>query len=449
MSYVKKLNAKSFFMFLLMSLAVLSAPSFAQTSSSNQSSIEVNRAAAQQLLADGQANAALRRIEQVIIAAPRDLSARFFRAQILVGLGRGDEVREELLLMSSLKLSTDDQAKAAALLAQIDGGADPFSGKLTLKLAMGYADNVNAWPKNGTTTAGGVELPLPDPLHQKFDPVSDRVTEGVVSFSGKQMLNERRDLAAKFGVSGKLKEAADTVNADQKFLAGNIGIEKQFSAGIMIEAGIAKSDLNRVNRRNDTDVNSDVSMIKYSAGTAVKLPHQMRLAYQFEYAKHDHRNSSGADLSDAKTKTSRLSLGGPVHETVYLRGSLSHARTSSDQKTAIRSVAENGKTRVNKHANSASLLALVVLPHQQRIIGSATYRHSKYTRQYVNVGKRRRDKTQIYALGYSIDGGQFMPELEKIRFGFDISHARTNSNQASAEIHSKTYMLLASRSFDL
>ena len=91
----------------------------------------------------------------------------------------------------------------------------------------------------------------------------------------------------------------------------------------------------------------------------------------------------------------------------------------------------------------------MVLPHQQRIIGSATYRHSKYTRQYVNVGKRRRDKTQIYALGYSIDGGQFMPELEKIRFGFDISHARTNSNQASAEIHSKTYMLSASRSFDL
>jgi hypothetical protein len=260
-------------MFLLMSLAVVSAPSFAQTSSSDKSSIEANRAAAQQLLADGQPNVALRRIEQVIIVAPRDLSARFFRAQILVGLGRGDEVREELRLMSSLKLSTDNQAKAAALLAQIDDEADPFSGKLTLKLGMGYADNVNAWPKNGTTTAGGVDLPLPDPLNQKFDPVSDRVTEGVMSFSGKQMLNERRDLVAKFGVSGKLKEAADTVSADQKFLAGNIGIEKQFSAGIMIEAGIAKSDLNRVNRRKDTDVNSDVSMTKYSAGTAVKLPH--------------------------------------------------------------------------------------------------------------------------------------------------------------------------------
>jgi hypothetical protein len=35
-------------------------------------------------------------------------------------------VREELLLMSSLKLSNDDQAKAAALLAQIDGGRIHF-----------------------------------------------------------------------------------------------------------------------------------------------------------------------------------------------------------------------------------------------------------------------------------------------------------------------------------
>ena len=126
MSCAKKLNMKSFFMFIVMSLAVVSAPGLAQTNATDGASIEANRAAAQQLLADGQPNAALRRIEQVIIAAPRDLSARFFRAQILVSLDRGDEVREELLLMSSLKLSTDDQAKAAAFLAQIDGGRIHF-----------------------------------------------------------------------------------------------------------------------------------------------------------------------------------------------------------------------------------------------------------------------------------------------------------------------------------
>ena len=63
---------------------------------------------------------------------------------------------------------------------------------------------------------------------------------------------------------------------------------------------------------------------------------------------------------------------------------------------------------------------IAMLPHQQRIIGSATYRHAKYARQYVDVGKRRRDKTQINALDYSKDG-------------LDITHARTDSNQASAK----------------
>ena len=78
----------------------------------------------------------------------------------------------------------------------------------------------------------------------------------------------------------------------------------------MIEAGITKSDLNRVNRRKDTDVNSDVSMTKYSAGTAVKLPHQMRLAYRFEYAKHDHRNRNGEICQTPKPKPAGFLLAG-------------------------------------------------------------------------------------------------------------------------------------------
>ena len=137
MSYVTKLNPKIFFTFLLISLAAASPMSFAQTTAATMQNIEANSAAAQKLLADGMPNEALQRIEQVIIAAPRDLSARFFRTQILVSLGRGQEVRQELQLMSSLKLSANEQAKVNALLAQIEGQSDPFSRKLTVKLAMG------------------------------------------------------------------------------------------------------------------------------------------------------------------------------------------------------------------------------------------------------------------------------------------------------------------------
>ena len=102
MSNFTKLNPKIFFAFLLMSLAAASPMSFAQTSAATTQNIEANRAAAQKLLADGMLNEALQRIEQVIIAAPRDLSARFFRSQILVSLGRGQEVCQEVELMASL-----------------------------------------------------------------------------------------------------------------------------------------------------------------------------------------------------------------------------------------------------------------------------------------------------------------------------------------------------------
>ena len=82
-------------------------------------------------------------------------------------------------------------------------------------------------------------------------------------------------------------------------------------------------------------------------------------------------------------------------------------------------------------------------------VASATYRQSEFKWQYVNDNTRRRDKTWLLSLGYSIDAGELTPELDKIRFGLNITHTRSKSNQASAEIHSRTYMLLASRSFDL
>ena len=64
--------------------------------------------------------------------------------------------------------------------------------------------------------------------------------------------------------------------------------------------------------------------------------------------------------------------------------------------------------------------------------------NAKYKRHYVDDNTRRRDKTWLLSLGYSIEVGELTPELDKIRFGLDVTHARIKSNQASAEIHSKT-----------
>jgi multisubunit Na+/H+ antiporter MnhG subunit len=64
----------------------------------------------------------------------------------------------------------------------------------------------------------------------------------------------------------------------------------------------------------------------------------------------------------------------------------------------VASLADNGKRRMNKHSNTASLLAFLVLPYQQRLIARATYRQSKYKWQYVHDRTRRRDKTWLLSL---------------------------------------------------
>ena len=146
--------------------------------------IAAERAAAQDALAAGNRQEALRRIENVLRFKPSDLSARFFRAQLLVSMGRGDEIRDEIELLSRLRLPDSEVAKAEALLAKIDKDMKRLSGKITLRGEVGYADNVNTWPANGEVTRGGLTYPLPDPIYQKFDAVSDRITAGKLILSG-------------------------------------------------------------------------------------------------------------------------------------------------------------------------------------------------------------------------------------------------------------------------
>ena len=64
--------------------------------------LEDKRKEAQQFFADGELQKALNSINQFIIASPADIRARFFRAQMLAALGRGEEIIEELKLMTRL-----------------------------------------------------------------------------------------------------------------------------------------------------------------------------------------------------------------------------------------------------------------------------------------------------------------------------------------------------------
>ena len=115
--------------FLLFSVA-MSQTGFAQAALTAEQ-VMAERSAAQSALANGDRVEALRRIEIVVRAIPDDLSARFFRAQLLVAMGRGAEIRDEIELMTMLNLPNAERQKARKLLAKIDSEGKCLSGKIT------------------------------------------------------------------------------------------------------------------------------------------------------------------------------------------------------------------------------------------------------------------------------------------------------------------------------
>ena len=116
----------------------------AQSATPDDTVIKTERRAAQQALASGNRVEALRRIEIVVRADPSDLSARFFRAQLLVSMGRGEEIRDEIELLTMLRLPESEIRKARALLAKIDKKEKRLNGKVKVRVQTGYADKITS-----------------------------------------------------------------------------------------------------------------------------------------------------------------------------------------------------------------------------------------------------------------------------------------------------------------
>lgn len=434
--------------FALSMTTSLNGTAFAQTSMS-AAQLEEQRKDAQKLFADGDLEASLKSIEKLIIAKPTDIKARFFRAQLLAALGRGEEIIEELKLMTRLNISAEDKQKAQNLITAIERDGRKWDATITLKAGMGRTDNVNSWPKGGERTSGGSNFPLPDPVNEKFKAISDTLTEGSVGIRGNYGLNENDDLNILFGFSGKRKDGADTVNADATTVSGNLGVEKVFSNGITTKFDFARTDLNRVNDKDGETVNTDIAIqtMKFELGR--KFGESNSGGYIFSTSQSDHKGTSTADLSDSTAETHSLYLGGLLGDKTFIRGTFSYAEVSSDLENDTVANLNKSKERVNKATTSFTLIGVHVLPYSQRVIGTATYKTAKFDEQEVNTGVKRKDDSQIYTLGYSIKGQQLWQPLGDISFGLDFSYSKTSSNQDSADITSKKYMFTITKKFKM
>ena len=115
----------------------------------NPKNSELNRQFAIERFAENDLKLALAAIERVIIAKPTDIPARFFRAKIVVLMNRGNEVKDELELITTLKLPQKDIQAAENLLSEIEKWNRKFTGNSTVLFGFGYTDNANNWSDIG------------------------------------------------------------------------------------------------------------------------------------------------------------------------------------------------------------------------------------------------------------------------------------------------------------
>ncbi|EHI49808.1 hypothetical protein HIMB100_00000920 [SAR116 cluster alpha proteobacterium HIMB100] len=403
------------------------------------------RGEAQQFLIDKKPEDALAKIVQVIIARPADLAARFFRSQILVSLGRGEEVRQELELMTTLKIPQADKDKAKQLIEAIDKMGRRFSGSFTLKAGLGYGNNVSSWPNGGETTSStGVNAGMPDPIYKKYDRIDDTIRSASVSFSGSYFLNDARSFKTNFGFSSSYKNAADTVSLDSKLFSVRVGLQSDFDSGMTVKGNLSKTSLNRVNDKAGTTVNSDISITGMDVELSQKLTDRLTLGYKLASSQNRNTKITKAKDSDANSLAHSVYLGSPIGGTAYgrLTGTINQSRAAENRQA--------NKKKADKDSKSLSGLLVKVLPHNQRIIATVSFSQTSHLNSANSINnKKRLDKTQSATLGYTIKGEEIWSPLGDISFAVDGTYSKTSSNQASARVHAKTITLSVSRKFEM
>ena len=401
------------------------------------------RAEAQQLVADKKPEDALAKIVQVIIARPADLPARFFRSQLLVSMGRGEEVRAELEVMSGLNIPEADKQKARQLIETIDKMGRKFSGSITLKGGFGYGNNINSWPNGGERSGtDGTLAPMPDSVYQKYQRISDTIRTASFSFSGSYFLNEARSLKSNFGFSASYKDGGDTVSLDNRMTSARVGLQNDYDTGTTVKLNATKTSLNRVNDKDGTTVTSDLAITSFDFDVSQKIFEKMSLGYKIVSSANRNSKIANAKNSDSNNLTNSVYLGSPLGKTAYGRVTLSQATARANETTSA------AKEKVNKDTNSVSALLVKVLPHQQRIIATATFSEGTHLKKLIS-GKKRVDETQSYSVGYTIKGEELWSRLGDMTVGVDGTYSKTSSNQASARVHARTISLTLSKKFEL
>ena len=445
----------------LLTCALMSASAMAsvtaEQAAAEPNNIELNRQFAQEQFAAGELKDALTGIERVIIASPLDLSARFFRINVMVLLNRGAEVRDELETILTLSLPSADLQRARDLLTAIDRKNAKLNARVTARLGVEYLDNANGWTDFKELADGTHEARVADSVNQfnagnNAKQLDDIATTATFSTSGSYALADDKATNLKFAVSASSKQLQDTLNQEAKTYSVRLGLSHAIGGSTM-ELGGNIADIDKVNYTNggDTAVNTDVDVTGYYFNYNRKLSGGASVNYRYSASAVENtgfNNAVDARQFDVDSTSHSLSLLRGLSRQTLGRLSYTYASTrNQDQALVVSGENAKAKTDGDTHTVEAGLF------HNRANGDSASARlkyadsRAKYKLQTFN--EKRQTQTTTLTVDYRVPMQRFVEGADGWTAGGGVSLSTADSNLANYERDSNTANLFVERRWDV
>jgi len=406
----------------------------------NKNDTELARTYAAELFAQKKFDQALAVIEDVIVAKPVDLAARFFRIQIMITLGRGEEVLDELEFMTTLKLPTSDLERAQSLIELVKRNESRLNATVSLKMGFDYNDNANSYNETGETwvTSDGstwTGTARTDTANNATKKLADTIYNTSVGYFGSYKLNDAQTRNLNFALSSTYKNGTDTINSDGVITLARFGYEENIG-NFKTELSYTSVKVNKKHNKTSggTSVAPDTSIGIPGLSMSYKFGDKS-VSYAYTSAKSKNTGIDAARQYDNTTGKHKLSFSSPVgKQSLALVSYETGAYESKD--AAYKEAFDKDITTL-----SGTLITIWKAGHRTSLKYASTSKDNKYTFQ----NYKREDTSTTLTANYTVSGDVFYEPLKDWSFTFGYKNSQTDSNNPTYDVKSNSYGLTVER----
>ena len=416
--------------------------------------VQLNRTFAQEQFAQGNYQKALEGIERVIIAKPLDLSARFFRINLMVVLNRGSEVRDELQTILGLALPEADLQRARDLLTAIDRKSAKFNGRVTAKFGFEYDDNINGWSdieQDGT----GTEVRDQDSngFREQLD---DTAFVASLAFSGNYALTDDKATLLKFSSLVRSKNFSDYIQKEQDLTSVSLGLSHKFG-GLTGEIGASNTQVDKVNKivkvgaTEATDFTTDVEVNSAYVNLNYRVSPSLSVNYRYTAGKNDNDGIAQAQAVkyDVDTKSHALTALTPLTPKLLLQVGYTYAETRNQNQANDPDVSFEARELTDADTSTVTGALFYTLSGGDSLSGRLSWSNTEnlYPSSIQNLVNDT-DKTTV-SVEYRTDLGKHIAVAEGWTLGASVKSVLVDSNNANLEKPTNTVNAFIERKWDI